>query len=331
MENKKVDEVIIVDLDKVNPDPDNLREHFDERDLKALADNILEQGQMDPIQIFMRDDGVYQIFDGERRWRASKIAGLKVVKALVIPKPSKEEFISKRVSRAMQSRNLTPQEEVRALESAITLLDVSSKPNEWSKIARKLGVSPQLLRDRMRIATLQSNIRKQFEDGELDLSTAQALGRLKDPKRQAEAARFIKENQLNARFVSTKFIEKLILFPDSPILEVYTIAQSELRSPIKITSRQQKDGSLADRLEDLLADLRRANTWLETAGREELVTQLSDRQDSIGLVRLSEEVERLMMMCRSFLKHSKDKRPSDNLLLIADKLHDSEPKEGQIH
>jgi len=294
--------VVSVDVNNIIPDPDNLREHFDEEDLRTLADNILEHGQMDPIQVFERDGGAYQIFDGERRWRACQLAGIQTMTAIVIPKPSQEELISKRVSRAMQSRSLTPQEEVRALETALNALGVGSKPEEWGKVARKLGLSPQLLRDRMRIPRLTEVVRQQFEERELDLSAAQALGRIENSKRQEEIAQFIKENQLHTRFVGTKFIEKLMQYPDTPVLEVYTIAQSELREPGRVSHKPQKEEILVDRLEDILADLRRAGTWLEASGREGLLEQLMDRNDRIGLTRLVEEVQRLMAMCRAFLK-----------------------------
>jgi ParB/RepB/Spo0J family partition protein len=301
----RMKEIVTIDVDKIGPDPKNLRLHFDEEDIRTLADNILEQGQMDPIQVFEREGGRYQIFDGERRWRAFKLAGLNTIAAIVIPEPSQQELVAKRVSRAMQSRSLTPQEEVRALEAALQVLGVRSQQDEWTRTAKKLGVAPQLLRDRMRVARLTESVRQQFEDGNLDLSAAQAVGRLDDPKRQEDVTRFIKENQLHTRFVGTKFIEKLIEYPDKPIIEVYTIALSELRDPDHVPShRPQKHEIMADRLEYLLADLRRAGTWLEASGREGLVSQLIERNDEMGLRRLGEEVQRLAAMCRAFLKHT---------------------------
>lgn len=305
--------VVSVNVDNIIPDPDNLREHFDEEDIRTLADNILEQGQIDPIQIFERDGGAYQIFDGERRWRACQLAGIQTMTAIVISKPSQEELISKRVSRAMQSRSLTPQEEVRALETALNALGVGSKPEEWGRVARRLGLSPQLLRDRMRIPHLTEVVRRQFEERELDLSSAQALGRIENPKRQEEVAQFIKENQLHTRFVGTKFIEKLMQHPDTPVLEVYTIAQSELREPGRISHKPPKEEILADRLEDILADLRRASTWLEASGREGLLAQLMEQGDSIGLTRLVEEIQRLLAMCNAFLKHATEKERSSDI------------------
>jgi len=312
--NERIEtKVIDIPLEKMIPDPENLRENFDIEDLKALSENIIENGQMDPIQVFNIHEDKYQIFDGERRWRAFKLTNLKSIAAIVIQKPTQEEFIFKRVSRAMQSRSLTPQEEVRALENALEALGIKSKTDEWGKTAKKLGLPPQLLRDRMRIAKLTKNIRNEFEMGDLDLSAAQAIGRIEGQKRQEEVTTFIKENQLHTRFVGTKFIEKLLQYPDSPILEVYTIAQSELRDPTRISHKVKKDEMFVDRFEDMLADLRRSITWIEASGREGLLVQLSERNDLQGIRRLVDEIQRLDAMCRALLKHiQKDySEPSD--------------------
>lgn len=312
--NERIEtKVIDIPLEKMIPDPENLRENFDIEDLKALSENIIENGQMDPIQVFNIHEDKYQIFDGERRWRAFKLTNLKSIAAIVIQKPTQEEFIFKRVSRAMQSRSLTPQEEVRALENALEALGIKSKTDEWGKTAKKLGLPPQLLRDRMRITKLTKNIRNEFEMGDLDLSAAQAIGRIEGQKRQEEVTTFIKENQLHTRFVGTKFIEKLLQYPDSPILEVYTIAQSELRDPTRISHKVKKDEMFVDRFEDMLADLRRSITWIEASGREGLLVQLSERNDLQGIRRLVDEIQRLDAMCRALLKHiQKDySEPSD--------------------
>ena len=107
--------IIPIPVSKIVPDPTNLRDHFDENDIETLGQNILEHGQLDPIQVFERGDGTYDLFDGERRWRAAKRAGIESLAAVVVPRPSPADLVCKKVSRALQTRNLTPQEEVAAL------------------------------------------------------------------------------------------------------------------------------------------------------------------------------------------------------------------------
>ncbi len=311
--------IITIPVSNIVPDLENLREQFDEEDIDTLAQNLTELGQLDPIQVFENGDGTYDLYDGERRWRAAQRAGLQHLAAIVVPRPSPADLLCKKVSRALQTRKLTPQEEVAAMESALDVLGVLDKPHEWPRIARRLGISPQLLRDRMRITRLAESVRNEFEEGHLDLSAAQALGRLDDRARQVEVAKFIEKNQLHTRFVGTKFIEKLVKHPDKPVPEVYTIALSEQRTGVPVSSTPANPGTLADRLEEMLADLRRSESWLEASGREGLLAQLADRGDSLGSKRLLEAADRLGSMCRSliFSANNKDdtRAPSGHLTL----------------
>ena len=294
--------LIDLPVSRIVPDPANLREHFEDEDIDALGRNLLEQGQLDPIQVFERGDGTYDLYDGERRWRAAQRIGLGQLRAIVVERPSPADLLTKKVSRALQTRNLGPQEELAALESALDALGVRDQPDEWSNVAKRLGIPPELLRSRLRITQLARPVREEFERGDLDVSSAQALGRLEDKDRQTEVARFIKDNHLNTRFVGTKFIKHLTKNPDRPVMDVYTMALAEEREPRSVSSTTPKQQELADRLDDMLADFRRSETWLVSAGREGLLAQLNDRGDVASLQRLGEAVGRLAAICQSFVK-----------------------------
>ena len=294
--------LIELPVSRIVPDPANLREHFEEEDIDALGRNLLDQGQLDPIQVFERGDGTYDLYDGERRWRAAKKVGLERLQAIVVDRPSPADLLTKKVSRALQTRNLSPQEELAALESALDALGVREQPDEWTNVAKRLGVPLELLRSRLRITHLAKPVREEFERGDLDVSSAQALGRLDGEARQTEVARFIKDNHLNTRFVGTKFIKHLTKDPDRAVIDAYTDALAEEREPKSVSSTPIKEQTLADRLDDMLADFRRSETWLVSAGREGLLAQLDERGDTAGLQRLGEAVARLAAMCQSFIK-----------------------------
>ena len=100
----------------------------------------------------------------------------------------------------------------------------------------------------MRITNLAQSFHSEFEHGELDLSTAQAIGRLDDKDRQVEVAKFVEENQLHTRFVGTKFIEQLVKNPDKPVLEVYTIALSKQRTGMPVSAAPPKSETICDSL-----------------------------------------------------------------------------------
>ena len=292
-----------VAIAEIVPDSANLRAHFDTEDIEALSQNLLEQGQLDPIQVFERGDGTYDLYDGERRWRAAQLAGLDTLVAMIVERPSAEDLICKKVSRALQTRNLTPQEELAAIQAALEALGIQGQPTEWTAAAKRLGIPLGLLRDRMKLTKLADAVRQEFERGELDLSAAQAIGRIEDKNRQKEVADFVRDNNLNTRFVGTKFIKHLTQQPAAPVMEAYTSALAEERWGASVSS-DKTEKTFIDRIDEMLADLRRSVTWLENAGRESLVMQLVERGQRTDCERLVEGVSRLSAMCQSFMKHA---------------------------
>ena len=303
----------LVPITQLVPDLANLREHFEQEDIEALGRNLLEQGQLDPIQVFERGDGTFDLYDGERRWRAAQLVGLDSLQAIVVERPSQEDLICKKVSRALQTRNLTPQEELVAIRSALEALGIQSQPSGWTKAARRLGIPVGLLRDRMRLTKLAEPVRREFEKGDLDLSAAQAIGRIEDKNRQQEVATFVQDNNLNTRFVGTKFIKHLTQNPTAPVMEAYTSALAEERGMPSI-SRSKDDQTLITRLNEMLADLRRSVIQLEGAGREDWVSQLTEQGRIGDLERLAEGVGRLGAICQAFMKHAQSNGSSDTPL-----------------
>ena len=285
--------VVAITIADITPDPENLREFFDEDDINDLAANLLEIGQLDPIEVFERADGTYDLNDGERRWRAATVAGLTVLEAIVVPRPSDEELLCKKVSRALQSRNLKAQEEVKALDAALVAMGVRNNPSEWNAAARKLGISSSLLRDRMKITVLSPKVREAFEQGGLDLSAATALGRLDDHKRQETVAKFIDDNHLSTRFVGTTFIRHLVKNPDMPVLEVFATAQTEHPGTISHDTGPKDPTTLADKLGDMIGDFQKVEGWLIKCGKEQLMAQLEERGDYNGGKKMITEVQRL--------------------------------------
>ena len=294
-----------IPISHIVPDPANLREHFDQDDIEALGRNLIEQGQLDPIQVFERADGTFDLFDGERRWRAAKLVGTEALRAIIVDRPSPEDLICKKVSRALQTRNLTPQEELAAIQMALKALGIDEQPTEWTAAARQLGIPIGLLRDRMKLTRLAESVRQDFDKGSLDLSAAQAIGRIEDKNRQEEVARFVQDNNLNTRFVGTKFIKHLTQDPSAPVMEAYTSALAEERGMSSVANTKGRDEfAFIDRLNVMLADLRRSVVLLESAGRENLVPQLIERRQQADLQRLVEGVGRLGAICQSFMNHA---------------------------
>ena len=267
---------------------------------------------MDPVQVFRRPDGTYDLFDGERRWRAAQMAGMEQMKAIVIDRPSDAELLVKKVSRVMQTRTLPFPEQIRALEEGLKALGVSSDPKDWTAAARKLGLPASVLRERMRVTSLSGGLRSSFESGAMDYTTAQTLGRIENPERQEDVARFIEKNNLSNRFVSTKFIEAVLEDPRRPLLQAYDIAREREKFKYVPPRREEIPNDIVFRLDDVLADLRRAEDWLQAAAREDLVGSL--RESKFNSDRFWSQLRRLAGILDAFVRRAPD-APSDTAVL----------------
>src|SRR5258707_13579782 len=102
----KQQQIVEISVASIQPDAENLRKIFDQEELQALEDNIKEHGQLDPIQVFEKIPGSYDLWDVERRWRAVQIAVLYKLRAIVVHRPSCSELPLKTISRLMLTQTL---------------------------------------------------------------------------------------------------------------------------------------------------------------------------------------------------------------------------------
>ena len=217
---------IMIPVKRINPDPKNLREIFEQEEIVALGENMKEIGQMDAIKVFPKTDrdgvwhGAFDLHDGERRWRAARATGIKYLRAVVEAKPSDEDLTFKRIARVLQTESLKPEEKVRALEKTLRDLGILDKPEEWEKYRDKLGASKERFSEIVRVIRLPDRLRNMMFSGSMSYTIAQAVGRL--PKsRQEDAARFILANKLYGRYVVTEFIPYLLEYPEASYAQAF--------------------------------------------------------------------------------------------------------------
>ena len=208
-----------VPVQLIKPDPENLRQEFDETDLVDLGTNIQLLGQFDEITVFplLRDDGswagFFDLHDGERRWRAAQLVGLPTLRAKIVTRPSDEELLYKKVSRVMQTRSLSPETKVAGLEKALNQLGIIEQPEQWDVYRDRLGGGqewPQLIR----VLQLKPKVRNMLENGLINFTIAQSIGRLA-PDQQASVAEFVVVNKINGRFFSTEMVPYLLEHPEA--------------------------------------------------------------------------------------------------------------------
>ncbi|MBA7657938.1 Nucleoid occlusion protein [subsurface metagenome] len=303
---EKAQLVVEIPIASIRPDPENLRKSFDNDDIVTLGINMKELGQLEPIKVFPNEGGTFDLLDGERRWRAASAMGIPTLRAIVEERPNKETLICKRISRALQTKGLSKQEEVRAIEEALADLGIRDNPEKWSDYADKLGGDLTKVRERMRVANLPSDLRKRFDAGGLDYSMALHLARIPDSSKQREVTQFVTEHDLTTRFAATRFIPKVLESPDIPLMAAYDLARHEERWPYaKPTKTLISEQTTVDKLDELIGSFIIAEQKLEEAAASGDITEISayeSYRDRL-LAAVNRLIDVLNAFSRSFQTH----------------------------
>ena len=161
--------VSMIKLSRVEPNKEQPRKNFDEEKLEALAESIKKHGVIQPIIVKDMDNGFYQIVAGERRWRASRMAGLKEIPAII---RSYDELTTMQVAliENLQRENLNPIEEALSYKA---LLDDFSLTQE--QVSEQVGKSRSAVANSIRLLTLPEKVREMLENGVLSSGHARAI------------------------------------------------------------------------------------------------------------------------------------------------------------
>ncbi len=192
--------------------------------LQDLADSIKVQGVVQPIVVRpIGGDGEqrYEIIAGERRWRASQLAGLDEVPAVVRDVPD-EAAIAMALIENIQREDLNPLEESRALDRLIREFDLTH-----AEAAEAVGRSRAAVSNLLRLMELTEKVKPLLESRELDMGHARALLAISDPIQQFDAAR-----QIVRRGLSVRATEKLVrgmLEPKKPAKNPKAEASADIR------------------------------------------------------------------------------------------------------
>ena len=180
-------------LREIEPDPDQPRKTFEQETLSELAASIAEHGLLQPIAVRPRPMGGYSIVAGERRWRASRMAGLTEV-PVVIKDVSDEQAMELALVENLQREDLDPVEEAAGIRELMTRCDLTQE-----QAARKLGKSRSALANSLRLLNLPETVLELLKSGFINTGHAKVVLGLPTPELQAEAAQIIADNQLNVR------------------------------------------------------------------------------------------------------------------------------------
>jgi len=180
----------VLPLEKVYPNPNQPRKIFDKQALEELAQSIRENGLLQPVLV--RQIGSrYQIVSGERRYRASKIAGMNSIPA-VIRKLNEEKTMLAGLIENIQRQDLNPIEEARTLRDILLNFGLTH-----DQLAERVGRSRSALTNRLRLLQLPPEVQLMVADGQISAGHAKMLAGLKDPADVRLWARKIVSDQLS--------------------------------------------------------------------------------------------------------------------------------------
>ena len=218
-------------IDSVYPNIDQPRKTFDDERLKELADSIKESGVIIPIIVTKTEKG-YLIVAGERRWRASKLANLKEIPAIV-RELSGLEILQQALIENIQRQDLNPLEEAEALQKLIT--DYDMKQEEVSTI---VGRSRPAITNILRLLNLSDKVKDLLLHEEISAGHARALLPLTDSEQQLETAEKVINEQLSVR--QTEKLVKLIINPRKEKVKPKENATDDYLLSIKVSKINNK-------------------------------------------------------------------------------------------
>lgn len=200
--DKMVQEISVEDI---RPNPYQPRHQFDEDALNDLAKSIQEQGIFQPITLRKSAVKGYEIIAGERRFRASKIAGLTTVPAIV-REFSDEQMIEASIIENLQREDLTALEEAMAYQQLIDVLAITQ-----DEAAKRLGKSRTYITNHLRLLGLSDDIKALVQSGTLSAGQARTILGLKSKKDQSSLAK-----KVVAEGITVRQLEKMVQALNEP-------------------------------------------------------------------------------------------------------------------
>ena len=175
------DEIVNIKLDDLRPNPYQPRKVFDEESLKELANSIKEHGVFQPIIVKKSIKG-YEIIAGERRVKASKLAGLTEISAIV-REFNDEEMMEIALLENLERENLTPLEEAEAYKGLIDKLSITQE-----ELANRHGKSRSYITNTLGILSLPEKVKTLINDKKLSMGHAKILSKLESEEEKENLA-----------------------------------------------------------------------------------------------------------------------------------------------
>ena len=194
-----------IPINQISPNPHQPRHAIDQEKLQELAGSIREHGLIQPLVVAQIETG-YQLIAGERRWRASKMAGLATV-PVIVKETSPQQMLELAIVENIQRADLNPLEEAEAYAQLMSEFGLTQEA-----VADRVGKSRTAVANTVRLLNLPEKIKEHLAAGKISEGHARALLSLKQQADQLKALDRIGSQNLNVR--QTEAMVRQLLTPD---------------------------------------------------------------------------------------------------------------------
>ena len=232
----KKDSVTTIAVGQIEPRRDQPRKDFDEESLQSLADSIAIHGVLQPIIVRENTEfpGTYEIIAGERRWRASKRAGLSEIPAITVDGDDlKVAQIS--LVENVQRENLNPVEEAFAYQALVERFGLTQE-----QLSKEVGKSRSAIANMLRLVDLPDEVLELLKNGDITTGHARAILGLDDEEKMILLAAKTVERQLSVREVE-KMVRKILVEQDEEVLAVKDDSAVQRRVYMRELERKAMD------------------------------------------------------------------------------------------
>lgn len=191
--DEKTEKVQEIPLDEIRPNPYQPRKTFDDSTLRELADSIMLNGVIQPVILRQSSVKGYEIIAGERRVRASRLAGKKTIPAIV-REFDETAMIEVAILENLQREDLTPLEEAEGYQTLMNKLNLTQVD-----VAQRLGKSRPYIANHLRLLNLPQDVKRMLQEGFISMGQARTLLGLNDESLISELAKRAAEEGITVR------------------------------------------------------------------------------------------------------------------------------------
>ena len=222
------DSVVELKINDISPNEGQPRKDFAEDALQELADSIKENGVIQPIIVQKMGSG-YRIVAGERRWRASRLAGLKVIPAIV-RELTDQQTMEQALIENLQREDLNPLEEAYAMQNLLKTHKLSQE-----QLAKRLGKPRATIANTVRLINIDESLQDFIRNGDLSAGHAKALLSLKDPEDQRKAADVIIAKDMTVR-QAEEYVKRYIYLLENP--DANTKPKKQVNTQFQLSTKE---------------------------------------------------------------------------------------------